>query len=259
MLDVLGDDWWGSLIKEEFEREGVATEALIQSRGCTSSIASILVRCEDGERSIVFMPGNTPDYPVSKIPSQMIAASKILHINGRHWESCMKASRFARKSGVKISFDGGAHRFRLELTELVPLTDICIVARDFAEAYTSQSSVEKAAQVLMNEGPPLVVITDGLRGSWIFQKGHTSFHQAAYDVPNVIDTTGCGDSYHGAFLFGLIRSMDLKQTACLASAVAAMNAQHLGGRTGLPRLEKVQQFMSQHRDGRGSDRFHFNR
>jgi sulfofructose kinase len=47
-------------------------------------------------------------------------------------------------------------------------TDICIIARDFAEHYTQQTEVRKAAERLLEEGPSLVVITDGTRGSWIY-------------------------------------------------------------------------------------------
>jgi len=62
----------------------------------------------------------------------------------------------------------------------------------------------------------------------------------------VVDTTGCGDSYHGAFLFGLLKGLDLEQAAALASAVAALNSQALGGRRGLPTLEQVTVFLAKH-------------
>jgi sugar/nucleoside kinase (ribokinase family) len=71
-----------------------------------------------------------------------------------------------------------------------------------------------------------------------------SFHQPAYLLPTVVDTTGCGDSFHGAFLFGLLQGMTLQETASLASAVAALNSQRLGGRGGLPSLEQAQEFVS---------------
>jgi len=90
----------------------------------------------------------------------------------------------------------------------------------------------------------LVVITDGANGSWVFANDGTQFQQPAYLLPNVVDTTGCGDSYHGAFLFGLIKGMTLRECARLASAVAALNAQQLGGRSGLPNLAQVQAFLS---------------
>ena len=47
----------------------------------------------------------------------------------------MAAVRIAREAGVRVSFDSGAGRYRPELDHLVPLTDVCIVARDFAEKY----------------------------------------------------------------------------------------------------------------------------
>jgi sulfofructose kinase len=99
--------------------------------------------------------------------------------------------------------------------------------------------------MLLTEGPRIVVVTDGTRGSWVLSQDGHAFHQPAYLLPEVVDTTGCGDSYHGAFLFGLLQGMGLQQTASFASAVAALNSQALGGRAGLPTLQRVMTFLSQ--------------
>jgi sugar/nucleoside kinase (ribokinase family) len=100
------------------------------------------------------------------------------------------------------------------------------------------------AETLWREGPGLVVITDGTKGSWIYPQRGEAFFQPAFLMPAVVDTTGCGDSYHGAFLFGLARGWSLEKTAALASAVAALNSQHLGGRIGLPTLDQALSFLS---------------
>ena len=113
--------------------------------------------------------GTTPDLSPDDVPRAAIESCRFLHVNGRHWSVCLHAVRVARAANVKVSFDGGAQRYRPELREL---------------------------------------------------------------VPRVVDTTGCGDSYHGAFLFGLLRGMDRAKTAVFASAVAALNSQRLGGRGG---------------------------
>jgi sulfofructose kinase len=155
----------------------------------------------------------------------------------------MEAARIAREAGVHVSFDGGSGRYRPELDQLVPLTDICIVARDFAEKYTRETDMRQAAESLLASGPGLVVITGGTDGSWVHSRDGRSFHQPAYLLPAVVDTTGCGDSYHGAFLFGIIQGMDLIRTASFASAVGAINSQYLGGRVGLPTYEQVQAFL----------------
>ncbi len=250
MIDTIGDDWRGALIRWEFERDGVSVEHLLSGAGWTSSTSSILVKSDTGARSIVWSPGTAPDFPPDALPRAAIQSAKILHVNGRHWDACVQAVRMAREAGVQVSFDGGAGRYRAELDQLVPLTDICIVARDFAEKYTRESNMEKAAAHLMSSGPRLVVITTGTRGSWVCTRDGKLFHQSAYSMVNVVDTTGCGDSYHGAFLFGLLKGMPLEQTASFASAVAALNTQQLGGRRGLPRYEEVDSFLA----ARGSRR-----
>jgi sulfofructose kinase len=246
MLDVLGEGWRGRLIRDGLREEGVCTDYIRQQAGCSSSLASILVTRKNGARTIVYTPGTTPELTPAELPRAEIESARFLHLNGRHWEACLQAGAWARESEakVKVSFDGGAHRFRPELRQLVPLVDICIVARDFAERYTGETDIGRAADALVEQGPQIVVITDGVRGSWVLKRGGEIFHQPAYLLPRVVDTTGCGDSYHGAFLFGLLRGMELAQTAAFASAVAALNSQQLGGRRGLPTLRQVKAFLS---------------
>jgi sugar/nucleoside kinase (ribokinase family) len=244
MLDVLGDDWRGALIREEFQKEGVCIDHIRQVGGCTSALASILVTKGDGARTIVFSPGTAPELSSVDLPRAVIESARFLHLNGRHWEACLQACAWARKADVQVSYDGGAHRYRPEMKQLVPLTDVCIVARDFAVKYTGVTGVQDAAEALLEEGPQIVVVTDGRNGSWVHSRDTPALHQPAYLLPEVVDTTGCGDSYHGAFLFGLLRGMDLEETASFASAVAALNSQRLGGRAGLPNLGQVSAFLN---------------
>jgi sugar/nucleoside kinase (ribokinase family) len=119
------------------------------------------------------------------------------------------------------------------------MADICIVAYDFATKYADTDSIDEAAVSFLNAGPSIAVITDGLNGSWVFSVENAAFHEPAFRFPTVVDTTGCGDAYHGAFLFGLLRGLSLRRTAKIASLVAAMNSQKLGGRSGLPTLEDL--------------------
>ncbi len=98
---------------------------------------------------------------------------------------------------------------------------------------------------MMAAGPEIVVITDGTQGSWVHSHQGQAFHQPAYLVTDVVDTTGCGDSYHGAFLYGLLQEMPLRETAAFASAVAALNTRRLGGRAGLPTLPQVRSFLAE--------------
>jgi sugar/nucleoside kinase (ribokinase family) len=251
MLDSVGGDWRGQQIVRHLAEEGVGVDAVAVHPGATSAVACVLVERGSGARTIIHRPGSAPELRPHELPRGLIERARILHMNGRHLQASLEAARWARDSGVGVSFDGGAHRYRPELREAVRLTDYCIVARDFAEQYTRAADLPAAAGALLAEGPSLAVITDGVRGSVVASRAGDLFHQRAFPVPRVVDTTGCGDSYHGAFLFGLLRGYPLRQTAALASAVAAINAQHLGGRAGLPSLEQARGFLRQQGEDAG--------
>jgi sugar/nucleoside kinase (ribokinase family) len=244
MLDKVGDDWRGRLILDEFRKENVSTDLIRIASDCTSSIASILVRKCDGARTIVFSTGDAGELHPDEVPEDVITGAKVLHLNGRHWDASLKAAQLAKAHGVKVSFDGGANRYSDGISSLLTLTNICIVARQFAFSFSGTDDQEVSARLLLDAGPEIVVITSGAEGSLVFSKNKDSFHQPAFNIGSPVDTTGAGDAYHGAFLHGIVSGLDLSECAALASAVAALNTRKLGGRSALPTKTEVWQLLS---------------
>lgn len=240
MLASIGSDFFGSFIQSEFAAEGVDTGGVVEASGGTSSKASILVRKSDGARAITFSPGNAPELTPDEVRADIIRASKILHLNGRHWDACLHAARLAKDAGVLVSFDGGAHRYDPQHRRILPLVDICIAAHNYAAAFAGTEHVAQAAKALLEAGPRVVVVTQGAAGSRVFSQEGLDFHQQAYRVERVVDTTGAGDAYHGAFLYGVAGGFALEESARFASAVAALNTRALGGRAALPTLAEVE-------------------
>lgn len=245
MIDSIGDDWRSKLIIDEFKKENVLTDYITINKGCTSSTATILVRKNDGARTIIYSPGNTPEVLGNEITSELISRAKYVHVNGRHFNACLHVCKIAKECKTKISFDGGSHRFTNELKPIIPLTDVCILAKDFAFNYSNKTNINDSAEEILKSGPEIVVITDGLNGSRLFTKEIKGYHQKAFVMPDTIDTTGCGDSFHGAFLFGLCKGYDLFECMNIASAVAAINSTKLGGRAGLPTVDELHKFINE--------------
>ena len=243
MIDSIGDDWAADIVLRGLQSENVDVGLIERHPGHSTSISNILVSARDGARAILWLPGSVPELALSEAQKRAIQSARFLHLNGRHWNACVEAAKLARAHNVKISFDGGAHRFRPELRTLVPLTDVCIVAKDFAEQYTSEADPATSAELLLRAGPGIVAVTDGIHGSWVCTKDGLSAHQPAFPFEATVDTTGCGDSYHGGFLAGLLRGYPPVRAATIASAVAGMNSQHLGGRTGIPSFGEVSEFL----------------
>jgi len=248
MIDSLGDDWIGKKIINDFKNENVNTDFIKINKNKSSSVASILVRRKDGERTIVYSPGSSPELNISEIPKDLITRSKYIHINGRHKHAALHACKIAKETGTKISFDGGANRYRDELREIVAYADILILAGDFVKKYCNGENLERAAKQFVENGAELVVITDGLKGSYLYTKEINGYHQKPFIMENAIDTTGCGDSFHGAFLYCLCNNYALYDSVEFASVVAALNTRKLGGRGALPKLEEVQKFIQERKN-----------
>lgn len=189
--------------------------------------AVILVRQRDGARQIIFMPSSSPE-PVFE--PKLLVGARLLHINGRHENACRVAIQAAQAQNVEISFDGGAGRFRESIRDLFEASHVRIVSRDFAEKCTGSSDLAKMAGILLQRPARLLVITDGVRGSHVWTPDGVHFHQPAFEAEPLIDTTGCGDVFHGAFLHGWLSQWPLERCAEHASRVAAKNAEGPGGR-----------------------------
>ena len=239
IIDQIGDDWCADLIVRDFNKFGVDCCYLRRQETRSSTFGSVMVRRSDGERHIVFTRGTFDELSLPQLPVTDLEACSILHLNGRHWECAREAARLVKASGGRVSFDGGANRYESRFIPLLAEVDILIVARDFAEKLSNSQDREEQIAALGQWNAEIVGITDGGNGSWFLPRGESLFHQPAFEIGPIVDTTGCGDVFHGAFLTSLSKGGAWKECAAFASAAAACNATTLGGRGDLPTRERV--------------------
>jgi sugar/nucleoside kinase (ribokinase family) len=248
MLDTLGDGWQSKFIINELKSIGVSCDEIIIEPGAKASLASVLIRKSDGARAIRFVRSTAKALSDGAITKEIISQHKIIHCNGRHLNACLKAASECKavNSERVMSFDGGAGRYRKELLPLMKVIDIAIVAKDFALKLSGLNDLNSEVWSCMKEAFPkaeILGITDGIKGSWFLNEDETTFHQPAYSVPLTVDTTGCGDVYHGAFLNGILRNLSVEESAKMASAAGALNAMKMGGRGNLVNHDRLNLFL----------------
>ena len=61
---------------------------------------------------------------------------------------------------------------------------------------------------------------------------------------DAIDTTGAGDIFHGAFVYGLANNFDIDKTITLANIAAGLSVQKMGSRLSMPTLSEVLDYYS---------------
>jgi len=243
VIDCLGDDWRTPMILDGFRNVGVSIDYLQLKPGHTSTQSVLLIEAGTGKRAIINARGNTPPPEITPEVIDMLKTCQILHVTGTYPDSVLNAIGIVKNAIGKISFDGGAGLFKETDLSIIGKVDWCICAEEYGRCLTGEKDMEPMLQSIARMGPEIVGITSGECGSFWLLKNGDLFHQPAFPVHKVIDTTGCGDSFHGGFLFAMLHGYSPMEAARFASAVAAINAQTLGGRDGLPDFQTVQQFI----------------
>ncbi|GFP28343.1 sulfofructose kinase [Candidatus Hakubella thermalkaliphila] len=238
-VGTVGDDENGRLIIEEFERYGVDIDCLQVKPNASSTFSFIMVDQKTAQRSIVTSPGCYKDVIMEEKEKKLLSSASYLHLDSYVIQVGIKAAQVARENSVQVSLDVGTLRPGVE--DLLPLVDILITSELFARQLIGKDDPERAAKKMLALGPRIVGITLGDRGCFFLtQQG--AFWRPAYRV-EVVDTTGAGDVFHGAFLHGLLRGWDLERVADFANAVAALKCTRLGGRGGIPTFSQTMAFL----------------
>ncbi|MDR3644731.1 MAG: carbohydrate kinase family protein [Clostridia bacterium] len=245
----LGDDRAGQFLLADYQKEKVNTECVKVIKGAVSSTSFILISQETGQRTIFYYPGKLPVLDIEKATEAFIGQSSYLHLDAVDYDSALKAAETARRHHVKTSLDGCEVRDDVSQTiRLITLTDVLITNQTYPEKVTGCSCLPDALKKLAAMGPQIVITTCGADGAFCYD-GSRIVHYPAYDI-RPVDSTGAGDSFHGAFLFGLVNHYSIERCVQFASAVSAINCMTLGGRAGLPTLDEVFRYMESHPYGR---------
>lgn len=231
---------------------------MVVQPGRKSLSAIVLVDQASGKRSIMVGKTTCDDLAPEEINAGAVEEAKVLHLDGTIGTdaAAVVAAERARAAGVTVVLDAdncsidpdarpGRDCKRAHLRRLIALSDVVIASESFAEKYSTslRLAVDPAAAVglLRGAGPTTVLVTLGEKGGVGEAEGR-AFRYSAYSV-EVVDTTGAGDVFHGAYIHGMLAGWGLERRVQFASAVAAMKCRKLGGRTGIPTVEEAEAFI----------------
>jgi ribokinase len=237
----LGDDAFGRFVVEELEKDGVSAEHCVISRGGSARFAFVLVDREKGTRTIIWSQKGVSALEEREVDWGSVLSTRVLLLDEHEPVASVAAARAAKKSGIRVVLD--AEKVSAVTRELVKLADTVIVPARFAFELTGEGTVEGAAGRMARELGGTVVVTAGVEGAF-YADGAERFHQPAFRV-DVVDTTGAGDVFHGAFAFALLHEWNARERTEFSSAVAALKCRKLGGRAGIPVLRETLAFLAE--------------
>ena len=226
LLTPVADDWLGHMFLDMAAKYQIAIHA---RRVKTSSLSFIMPN--NGKRAIVRCRDD--DY-LQPFPLLDLTRCRALHVDGHQPDAAIHYAMQARKAGILTSLDGGG--LRSNTHELLGFIDIAVVAERLCE----QMKLEPKAMLdyLQGRGCRIGGVTLGERGMiWYDEQGKVQT-LPAFAVPSsrVVDTSGAGDVFHGAYVYSYLSDPRKSWTEHFhfARAAAAFKIQRLGNEAGLP-------------------------
>ena len=271
-LGKVGRDPFGEFLKRELGTRGVDTSG-IRSDAARRTRLAFVSRTKSGDRDFAFWERYPADefLETRDIDFRQISGSRIVHLGSFPLlreparTTMIKIAQKAVRYGMAVSFDpnirlslwNSRREARQVSLAMVKLSTILRLNDTEAQFLTGSRSVHGAARKLLGLGPLIVVITAGGRGCHAYT-GRTSMFVPGFRV-RAVDTTGCGDSFLAARLFGILKNANrfgelpaaaLESICRFANAAGALTATRFGVISSLPTRSEVESFLE--RTWRGS-------
>lgn len=219
----VGDDFAGSVIRQDLEDAGVDLTELATVEGSTSPQSSILVG--SNTRAIVHYPGTIPKLELTESARELCTGAAWVHVD--HWG--FGALR-ERRRDVRLSIDGG------NPIEGMVLDGVALYAP--TDQQLLRLFPARGLEAALDAGAETVVMTRGRKGSVGMRRGGELVEVDAHRV-EITSTLGAGDVFHGALLAAFVRGDELRDALVFANKAAALSCRGLDGRSAIPTPEEV--------------------
>jgi len=250
----VGDDPFAPFLLESWRAEGVDVSHARTVEGFNGLYLISLL--SGGEREFTYYRSGSAASTMTPadLDPAYIGGARVLHVSGISQamspscrETVLAAVRLARERGVLVSYDPNLRRklwpslaeARAAMQEVLPFADIVLPSApeemaDLLEVRTPEQGMER----LWTTGVATVAVKLGDKGCLL---GHDGRLVAVPPfVPEaIVDATGAGDAFDGAFLHGLMSGLSTEGAARLAVVCAALSLRKRGAIGGLAHREEA--------------------
>ncbi len=229
----VGEDDFGQKTLADLSARGVFVADSVIRKGEHTYFTTNCI-APDGEKRMILCFGGAIYPEAGEVSDRSLSSASWVHMTGSHTKLTIPVAARAKKLGTRVSFDLERLQSAMDVQTrdtLLSLADLVFPNEEGLFSYTGCNSVEEGARALLGKGPGIVVVTRGAQGVEVFTD---TLHVAVPALgENVVDTTGAGDTFNGAFLAALCKGYSLHDCAWLASASAAEQISAIGCRTKL--------------------------
>ena len=238
---AVGNDVWGGMLRDRMQALGLEVSSVVATEGSTST--SIVLVDETGQRSFGHHVGVLEQYDLKTVQlhADLLADTKLLLVGylallpGLE-KDLPRLFQQAREAGCLTALEPAGSGGDVELLKpCLPWLDYYFPSKEEAHAQTGESDPAAMIAAFRHFGAQGVVgVKLGAEGVVVSESpGHLQAISPVSPPGEVVDTTGAGDCFLGAFLGGRLRGMDCTDAAKLGAAAGASCVTQIGAQAGL--------------------------
>ncbi len=237
LLIVVANDDDGKFYYKELEKNNIKYKNNIIDASITGRCYVLIT--PDGERTMLTSLAASEHFSIKHLSEELIKKTQWLYAEGyvlskqNSREALYKAIEISKNNNTKVAISASdvfiIDSYREDIEKILKTTDLFFCNANESIVLTKTKNINAAILEIKKTYPNLnFVITNGSKGASI--NIDNNYFEVNAIKTNVVDLTGAGDIFAGAFMYGLLNLNDIEKAAKLASYSAAKHISTLGAR-----------------------------
>ena len=248
----IGQDDFGAYLASRLQSEKVNIDYLVRDPVNPTS-ASVVTIDAGGERSILHCKGANASFCCCDIDPEIFRSTRVLFLAGTFLLDALDGKpasdllKTAHDSGIICCCDtawDSSGQWIAKIACMLPYLDWFMPSYEEAVQLSHEHEPAQIAKVFRSMGVRNVIVKLGDQGCFIQPEQQPGFLVPAFSRIEVLDTSGAGDAFCAGFLTGLVKGLNVRQCAVLASAAGALCVTRIGTTNGVLSLERTLEFIA---------------
>lgn len=235
---VIGNDYYGERIMDEYKKIGVNTKYVQISDKYKTTSSYIIANTTTGTRTI--LTSRNPNIKMDIVPIE--DQFDMILLDGYEKDFAKEVIN-KNPNAIKILDAGSMKEATVELAHIV---DYVVCSHDFAEDYSGVKIDYNDFDTIVDSYKALKEKLDGNLIITLESLGCFTCVDGLYKIiPSIkvtaVDSTGAGDIFHGAFVYSIANNYDIEKAMAFSNITGALSVEKIGSRLSIPELERVKE------------------
>ena len=248
-ITKVGDDDYGKMAYRIYKETNVGSDYVYISKEHSTGVAAILLNKDTGENAISVVPGAAGALTIQDIDNAkdvIINSSIFLTQLEAPMEVVVHALKIAKENKVTTILNP-APAAKLD-SSVFPLVDYFTPNESEASFYASgeiknRDDAEKYGQEFLDLGVKNLLVTLGDQGVYFQNNNEKHFEPSLSLGSKVIDTSGAGDAFSGAFATALCEEKSIADSIKFANVFAGISTTRIGTANSMPSREEIDKIL----------------